>query len=160
MGFWTATIWHYVFSGFSEKLSIFKNPFLAKSRRATKTHKMRRGAPTQIYFAIFPGAWFWAFPSKFSDRQPEKPILPAVLGMSALDGQVQTSYSPEARVRVHRSQSGIFLGRCLIFSMLPRDAVAYLRGLLRKLLRAGYPWNTVKIGISLPRTLRTPFSNA
>ena len=41
--------YHYVFSGFGENLSIFKNPFLAKSRRATKTHKLRRGAPTQIF---------------------------------------------------------------------------------------------------------------
>ena len=53
MGFQAPTIWHYVCSGFSENCSNFKNPFLAKARRAKKTHKMRRGAPRQIYLAIF-----------------------------------------------------------------------------------------------------------
>ena len=122
MGFWTATIWHYVFSGFNENVSIFKNPFLAKSRaRHQKAQKWGGGAPTQIYFAIFPGPWFWAFPSKFSNRQPQKHILPAVLGMSALDGGLRPWYRPERKLRVHRSESETALPRSLICSMSLQD---------------------------------------
>ena len=47
MAFAALTVWHYVYSGFSESLSIFKNPILVKSRRATKKQKNEDGRATR-----------------------------------------------------------------------------------------------------------------
>ena len=53
MGFWTATIWHYVFSGFSENLSIFKNPFFGEIQARHQNAQNEEGRASTNIFCHF-----------------------------------------------------------------------------------------------------------
>ena len=108
-----------------------KTRFWSSPGAPPRKTKMRMGAPPEIEFAIFQGAWFWGFAWPFQDQKPENPIFPAVLGMCALYWQLRTWDSPEARVRGHRWNTETGFATCLVVSMLPQDDAAYFLQLLQ-----------------------------
>ena len=116
----------------SAKICRFQKPDSGQIQaRLQKTQKWRWARHQKQKFAMFRGLWFWGFAWPFQDRKPENPIFPAILGMCALYWQLRTSDLSEARVRGHRWNTEIAVGRCLIVSMLPQDNAAYFPQLLR-----------------------------
>ena len=100
--FSASPFWRYVFCGFREVRSIFKNPFFAKSRLATQKHKNEDGRGRRNIFCYFLKTPILSFVWPLQDWKRENPIFPAVLAIFTFSCKMPASHLLEPRRRLRR----------------------------------------------------------
>ena len=128
IAFSASPFWHYIFSGFSEIRSIFKNTIFAKSRWATQTTKNEdgRGRRHESWpFFEDPDFELRVAMSRLETRKPHYSLQFWAFLHSAQKCQLHTQSSPEGGAKDERPI------KCLILSMVPQEDAGHLAHLLR-----------------------------
>ena len=133
--FWDSPLWHYVYSGFSQNLSVLKrkkNFFFfgggGKSKRATEKHNNEDGCgPTNK---------FWPFSEDpdfelFEIANVENRFSLQVWAFLHTAKKCPASHPIEPRRRCHILNDQKCVLNCLIFSMVPQDDAGYFAHPLR-----------------------------
>ena len=123
--FAASSVWHYVFSGFSEILSILETPFFAKTRRDTEKHKNYDGCgPRNKFWPFFRNP---DFDLDVANLRPTmwKPHFSCNSGHFCTSQKKPASHPIEPRRRCHIQRAKMCVLNNLIFGMVPQDHARY-----------------------------------